>query len=188
MCLYWKKLFLCGCVSHVFRERCTFVLRNPHDPCPTEGFEEKPRKSHFMCYDHIKALVEEEKRTKWESLQKAEEQRKKDEEKARKDKIRKDAEMRAEREREEERTRERDRKAEIERQRREGSLWVDAGGSRKGKGKKGGARSTLQIPYTAPAVMTTFKIEGAGGAFAPLSPKDATTVRTVLAFATIDTG
>lgn len=183
MCLYWKKKYLCGCESHIFKDRCIIILRSPNGKCDQEEIQEEPRKSYFKCYDCIRLEVEVEKSQAKVKAEKEEEQRKKDEEKARKLQIRKNAEMRAQREREEDARRDRELKAAIEREKREGGVWVDAS-NKKTKGRKGGAANLPSPPMSAPATIGTFRAAGVtgavGGVFAPLSTKGTSTVNNKL--------
>lgn len=152
MCLYWKKDYLCGCTSHIFRDRCYPCLHSASDDqCENHEVEETPRKSHFQCFD---CLVKEDKAEKAKAMEdaekaqeqliiaskKAEEQRKKDAEKARQQQIRETARIQAEKDKEEEIRRKRDLKAEQERVRREGGAWVDAASGKRAKGRKGNTR------------------------------------------------
>ena len=185
MCNYWTKKYLCGCDSHIFRERCQVALRD-ENACDAMEREEAPRKSYFPCYTCLKAEVEAEKKQKIQDAEqaemarrKAEEQMKKEAERARQAQIRKDAEVRAQRERDDEMRRERDRKAEVERAKREGGLWMDAGSHRKGRGKKphgGGSvrgmfdNSLPPSPVSAPPAFGSFKRET--GVYGPLTAKE----------------
>ncbi|KAF2661067.1 hypothetical protein K491DRAFT_711316 [Lophiostoma macrostomum CBS 122681] len=187
MCNYWTKKYLCGCDSHVFRNRCPIGLRSDV-VCDIMDREDEPHKSYFQCFDCIKREVEQEKIQAARTAQlaekdrrKAEEQSKKDADKARQVQIRAEAEVRAQRERDEEVRRARDRKAEAERAKREGGAWVDAGSSKKGRGRKGtggvnvrggnGDASLPPTPVSAPPAFSGFKKE-MGGVFGPLTAKE----------------
>ncbi|KAH7116116.1 hypothetical protein B0J11DRAFT_584148 [Dendryphion nanum] len=139
MCKYWKKAYLCGCHSHIFRDRCPSALRDPNDYCANHDIEDIPRRSFFKCFDCMVQEVREEKAEEEKKAAEAELAKKKEEERIRKDKLRRDAEDRARLEREEDVRRERDRRAEAERARREGGAWVELGGKeRKKRGRAGG--------------------------------------------------
>jgi hypothetical protein len=186
MCNYWTKKYLCGCDSHVFRERCQVGLRSD-GVCDVMKREDEPRKSHFQCYDCIKGEVEQEKQHAAQFAQlaekdrnKLEEQRRKEADKARQLQVRAEAAARAKRENDEAQRRAQDQKAEAERAKREGGLWVDAGSTKKGKGRKASGGGSMRglpdtrlppTPVSAPPAFSGFKKE-LGGVFGPLTAKE----------------
>ncbi|KAF2473716.1 uncharacterized protein BDR25DRAFT_386575 [Lindgomyces ingoldianus] len=150
MCIGWKKMYLCACVSPPHIDRCRQAYVTGH-LCQDIVQEEYPRKSYFKCYDCIKFEVwndreeasraanqaEEEKRMAEEKKQ---QEKKKAEEKARQERIRREAEERAKRERDEEDRVKEMKKIQEEKDRQAGGKWEAAGGNKKGKGRKGGGR------------------------------------------------
>lgn len=190
MCLLWKKVYLCGCSSHLFRERCTACLRSGGDNCDHPQYATDPRKSHFKCYDCLKDEDIAEKQAvinaAMESAKKAEEQRKKEAEKARLEKIRRDAELRAQRERDEEARIDRDKKAEMERAKREGGPWVESGSTKKGKGRKGSGQVNMGFStssWNSASAARGFKT--GAGVFAPLVQKEKELGASILSTPTI---
>ncbi|KAF2010123.1 hypothetical protein BU24DRAFT_71218 [Aaosphaeria arxii CBS 175.79] len=186
MCKLWKKTYLCGCSSHLFRDRCTTALRSPSDTCDECSQEDEPRKSYFKCYDCLKLEVEQEKVDAVRLAAAVEEQKKKDTEKARQERIRREAEERAAREREEDARRERERRSEMERAKKDGGAWVEMGSQRR-KGKKGfqprGRITSLHAGGSEPNSPLTIKTNAPGmsgitGAFGALrsAPPTATTM------------
>lgn len=172
MCRYWKKQYTCGCLSHLYRDRCTTCLHaSSADECDNMETEETPRKSYFMCYP---CLVQEDRREKQQAQQavtsalerskQEAELRKKEAEKQRQIQASRDLQLKAEREKEEELRRQRDLKAEQERKRREGASFVDVGSTRNRRRRNGGnTQNTLPARLSqAPPPLTP-------GLFAPLN-------------------
>ncbi|ORY09620.1 hypothetical protein BCR34DRAFT_568225 [Clohesyomyces aquaticus] len=160
MCVGWKKLYLCGCISAPHIDRCqeAFVTGQV---CEDEIEEEHGRKSYFQCYDCIKAEVwrEKEEAVRAEGMKRLE--KKKSEEKARSEKIRRDAQERAKREREEDERRKELERVQEEKDRQAGGRWVAAGGNKKGKGRKGG----LGVGGGGPVLNPSLPSNTATGAF-----------------------
>ncbi|KAF2277315.1 uncharacterized protein EI97DRAFT_457343 [Westerdykella ornata] len=50
MCLYWRKQYTCGCVSHIFRDRCADNVRSGSEKCENTSDEEQLRSSYFQCF------------------------------------------------------------------------------------------------------------------------------------------
>jgi hypothetical protein len=155
MCLYWKKVYLCDCISHVFRDRCPPCLRSEaNDKCNTEEVEEAPRKSYFKCFECLIKEDKAEKEAKREEAQKVADELVDKEEKARLEQLRREEKEKADREEQEEIRRKRDLKAQQERAKRESGVWQETVYARRGKGRRGaaGMGSLPQTPFTAKPV------------------------------------
>lgn len=148
MCQIWRKEYTCGCISHPYRDRCTSCLKSKDDKCDNMDWVTACRKSFFACYD---CLVEQDRGEKEAAIASASgsasasasrraEQRnnefealKREAERERQAKIRREAEARAAREREEERVREERLRQEREMSRKEGGMWAEVAGGKRGK-------------------------------------------------------
>ncbi|KAF2744298.1 hypothetical protein M011DRAFT_195818 [Sporormia fimetaria CBS 119925] len=150
MCIYWQKIYTCGCLSLVYRDRCTRCLRSSSsDLCEEQIREEKPRPSYFQCYTHTVEEDVTEKKQAEEKQKQTEQEQRKEAEKARQLQLRREAEQKAEQEKAEDLRRQKELKLEQERKKREGGTWVDA--STKKNRRRGGNGKTALSPITVSA-------------------------------------
>ncbi|KAF2248866.1 hypothetical protein BU26DRAFT_308001 [Trematosphaeria pertusa] len=168
MCLYYRKLHTCGCISKPLLSMCrTGVLSNtlctPLAPPPADDDAASARKSHFQCYDCLRLEAFAEHRAKLQAAhdqQKGAEMAAKAEKFARREReqrVRREAAERAQLERERERARKEEEARMKEQERREGGLWIDAAAAGRKKGRKAGG-GPLSAPLPRGKKMGEMKI------------------------------